>query len=448
MKKHTFLYVIYILIFLVICTGCSILGAEADYFAEEAFIDAIEQAVSEKQTVLNFNFADSDALEAQLDAALTKAYKRYIIGENIENIGWTARPYLRSTEVILDLKYHDSYKDDRNAAITYSEDVFAEAAIRTISDHTDSLTLLFTNDGTITDTGLEAEMDRILFGGEYAAMTYYLSRAQYSVTTYDEYLVLDLVFEYAENPPVSYEDLPQPEDTAQAIDMVLEQWTSSNIAVLYLSEAPENAEAYCHTVVTTAIANDADFTYNCETYYWNAYGTQDCIVTLDRRYDYDQSELDRMSAEVTAAAQQIASGVTATDPAEAVKEIADELCKRITYDEPLANSILSEHELSHESNIRRTAYGALIDGASVCTGYAKAFQLICDLKGIECWTIDGTVDGVGHEWNAVFIDGNIQYVDVTFADTGKKDKNYYLFGADRYEKDGYTPDEGFYIPAA
>ena len=447
MKKHILMCVISILIVTMLCTGCSILGAKAEVFAEETFIAALEQAAAQKQASLSFAYAASDALEAELDSALTKAYDRYIIGENIANISWTAQPFLRSTEIRLDLEYKEKYSDERSSAIRYSEEAFAAAVIEKISAREETLRMLFLNDGTITDTGLKAEMDRILFGGEYAAMTYYLSRAQYSVTTYDEYLVLGLEFDYAENTVGAFADLPQPESTEQAIEEILKQWNDSNIALLYLSETPADAEAYCHTVVTTAIANDADFTYNCETYYWNAYGTRDCIITLDRRYDYDQSELDRMSAEVTEAARQIAAEVTETDPAAAVKEIAGILCDRVTYDDPLASSILSEHELSHESNIRRTAYGALINGASVCTGYAKAFQLICDLKGIDCWTVDGTVEDVGHEWNAVFIDGEMLYVDVTFADTGKN-KDFYLFGEDLYQEKGYTADAGFYIPAA
>ena len=447
MRKQTLLLTVMILILAVFCTGCSFLGAEAAPFAQDEFIAALEQAVNGQQTKLSFTYEASDTLETQLDAALTEAYDRYIIGENVENIYWATKPFIRSTAVNLDIEYKADYSDGRASAVPYSADVFAEEIQKAVIARGGALEMLFPNDGTITDKVLETEMDRILFGGEYAAMTYYLARAQYSVTTYDEYIVLRLTMEYQEDQTKDFSAIPQPETIDDAIREVLEQWTESNVATLYLPVSPEDPEAYCHTVVTTAIANDADFTYNCETYYWNAYGTRDCIVTLDRRYDYDQAELDRMGEEVTAAAQEIAAQITAEEPTEKVREIAEILCDRVAYDDPLANSILSEHELSHESNIRRTAYGALIDGISVCTGYAKAFQLICNQLGIECWTIDGTVEDVGHEWNAVYIDGEMYYVDVTFADTGK-DKDFYLFGNDLYQREGYAADEDFYIPAA
>lgn len=58
----------------------------------------------------------------------------------------------------------------------------------------------------------------------------------------------------------------------------------------------------------------------------------------------------------------------------------------------------------------------------VCEGYAKAFQYLCDLSGIECYTVSGKMSGGtgagGHMWNIVRM-GNASYlVDVTNCDTG------------------------------
>ncbi|MBR4078591.1 MAG: hypothetical protein IKK29_00095 [Christensenellaceae bacterium] len=445
MKKQTGLF-IFIILLCALLAGCSLIGEKAEPFSEEEFIAAIEQAAAEKKTELIFAYETSDTLETRMDDALTKAYSRYIVGENILNISWTAKTALLSTSVSLELEYSDDYTDERASAYAYTEKTFTEMLEQAILGRRETLTMLLFNDGTITDTGLEAEINRILFSGENAVMTYYLSSTQYSVTTYDEYLVLDLTLEYIEDTP--FGSIPQPADPLDAIKETLRQWETDNSAILYLPEAPADPEAYCNMIVTTAIANDADFCYNSDTYYWNAYGTRDSIITLNRKCEYDESELRRMREEITAEAQKIAAEVTSTEPKETVKEIAGLICNRVSYDDPLANSILSEHGLSHESNIRRTAYGALIDGTSVCTGYAKAFQLVCDFAGIECWTIDGTVDEVGHEWNAVFIDGEKYYVDLTFADTGRKDKAFYLFDDGLFREQGYIIDEGFYIPAA
>lgn len=63
-----------------------------------------------------------------------------------------------------------------------------------------------------------------------------------------------------------------------------------------------------------------------------------------------------------------------------------------------------------------TAYGALVEGSAVCNGYAEAMKLLCDLSGVECRMISGTVDGENHAWNLVSIDGEWYHVDVTWDD--------------------------------
>lgn len=56
----------------------------------------------------------------------------------------------------------------------------------------------------------------------------------------------------------------------------------------------------------------------------------------------------------------------------------------------------------------------------VCEGYAKAFQLLCNLSNFSdttCYTISGSTGG-GHMWNVVNIEGNNYLVDATNSDIG------------------------------
>ncbi len=66
------------------------------------------------------------------------------------------------------------------------------------------------------------------------------------------------------------------------------------------------------------------------------------------------------------------------------------------------------------------AYGALLTGFAVCDGYAKAFDLLCYLSGIECLRINGKAASGGtaenHAWNKVNVDGRWYNVDVTWDD--------------------------------
>lgn len=62
-------------------------------------------------------------------------------------------------------------------------------------------------------------------------------------------------------------------------------------------------------------------------------------------------------------------------------------------------------------------YGALIDGRCVCDGYAKAFDLLMLLLGIDCYRVTGTADGGNHAWNKVKLGGQWYNVDVTWDDS-------------------------------
>lgn len=80
----------------------------------------------------------------------------------------------------------------------------------------------------------------------------------------------------------------------------------------------------------------------------------------------------------------------------------------------------------------------------VCEGYAKAFQYLCNLNGLTCYTVTGEMDGgtgAGiHMWNIVTLDGYNYLVDLTNSDTGTAGQNGGLFlaGTSGSMNTGYT----------
>ncbi|MCD7847737.1 MAG: hypothetical protein LUG49_06900 [Oscillospiraceae bacterium] len=83
----------------------------------------------------------------------------------------------------------------------------------------------------------------------------------------------------------------------------------------------------------------------------------------------------------------------------------------------------------------------------VCEGYAKAFQYLCDLAGIDCITVTGVMSGGtgagAHMWNVVRLDGVNYLVDLTNSDTDSIGQNGELFmvcasDAESSDSSGYT----------
>jgi len=91
-----------------------------------------------------------------------------------------------------------------------------------------------------------------------------------------------------------------------------------------------------------------------------------------------------------------------------VKHIYDYLAMNVDYDLSVANN----------QDVRSVFFSH----RSICAGYAKAFQYLCNLAGVDCTIIVGYADGgIGlqnHAWNLVrFDDNTFRYYDVTFGDS-------------------------------
>ena len=73
-------------------------------------------------------------------------------------------------------------------------------------------------------------------------------------------------------------------------------------------------------------------------------------------------------------------------------------------------------EYSMEAPDKYSMYGAMVDGRATCEGYAKSFQYIMRLLGIETLRYSGFLNespDTGHTWNAIKLDGQWYQVDVT-----------------------------------
>ena len=81
------------------------------------------------------------------------------------------------------------------------------------------------------------------------------------------------------------------------------------------------------------------------------------------------------------------------------------------------DSISSLTTYNSDASLNQSAYSALINGQTVCAGYARAFQLVCQKVGLTCYYVTGTASGEDHAWNIVAIDGDFYNVDLTWDDS-------------------------------
>nr|VZS00776.1 hypothetical protein MF5582_00768 [Mycoplasma feriruminatoris] len=94
----------------------------------------------------------------------------------------------------------------------------------------------------------------------------------------------------------------------------------------------------------------------------------------------------------------------------------------------------------------QTAYSSLVEKVSVCTGYAKGFEMLMDELGILCTLITSDVsprdvNGVKHVWNLVEIDGEWYHIDTTSDRIEKGQRQEYRFFL--LHDDDFTKDDVF-----
>ncbi len=57
------------------------------------------------------------------------------------------------------------------------------------------------------------------------------------------------------------------------------------------------------------------------------------------------------------------------------------------------------------------------NGSLQCQGYAKTFQYLCDVAGIDCMVVTGNnAEGTSHAWNVVYCENGYYVVDTTWGD--------------------------------
>ncbi len=171
------------------------------------------------------------------------------------------------------------------------------------------------------------------------------------------------------------------------------------------------------------------------------------VMRVHIGYNVTKAERDAILQEMTERVDEVLTlykGKSDFDFAVAAMEWLD---SHTYYDHSISGMISgASHYFKNNS-----AYAVFTKGASVCFGYASAYSMIMNKRGIPCLTVLGnskTQGEAGHAWNIAKIDGEWCHIDCTFCDYNGRlgddinvETNYSFFGltdeqvTHYYEKD-------------
>ena len=157
--------------------------------------------------------------------------------------------------------------------------------------------------------------------------------------------------------------------------------------------------------VVTAVYNDHPELFWFEAGIKYSYSPRnDLVVGILPVYNDLAADLSSAQSLFNSRAEEILS-VARGQPGLILQEasVHDALCDRCVY--------------VTESAYNQSAYSCLVEGRSVCSGYARAFQYLMQRLGVPVYYVTGTsISGEPHGWNLIMINGNAYNIDVTWDD--------------------------------
>lgn len=162
--------------------------------------------------------------------------------------------------------------------------------------------------------------------------------------------------------------------------------------------------------VFEAVCNDHPELFWLDTGYSCKYLKNGTCVEIILKYNDTANRLDAAKEKFNSCAESILAGARALGS---------------SYDQEMYvhNALMRLTEYDEGAELNQSAYSALVNGRSVCAGYARAFQYLMQQLGIPCYYCTGYA-GEDHAWNIVKLGVGYRNVDVTWDDTDPSTQNY------------------------
>lgn len=180
-----------------------------------------------------------------------------------------------------------------------------------------------------------------------------------------------------------------------------------------------------------AVYNDHPELFWLNTTFTCKYDKNKVCAELDLDYNMTQEELDKASPDFYNTANSILTELENLGPYEKEVKLHDLLIRQIDYDQG--------------ADMNQSAYSALVEGKSVCAGYARAYQYLMQRMGIPCYYCTGYA-GQDHAWNIVALDDGYYNVDVTWDDTPGGEYDYFNKTDEDYANTHIRQDMSINLP--
>lgn len=162
--------------------------------------------------------------------------------------------------------------------------------------------------------------------------------------------------------------------------------------------------------VVMAVYNDHPELFWLNTVFVCKYDKNRICAELGLEFNMTQEERAEASTDFYNTANSLLTEVEHLGIYEKERWLHDLLNDRIEYDK--------------SADMNQSAYSALVEGKSVCAGYARAYQYLMQRLGIPCYYCTGYA-GTDHAWNIVALDDGYYNVDLTWDDTPGGEYDYF-----------------------
>lgn len=185
--------------------------------------------------------------------------------------------------------------------------------------------------------------------------------------------------------------------------------------------------------VFEAVYNDHPELFWLETGYSCKYMRNGLCVAVTLHYNQTASCLQDSKILFDAKANEILAGAMGLSDAAAKEQyVYDTLAQKVEY--------------RADAGMNQSAYSALVNGESVCAGYARAFQYLLQQLQIPCYYCTG-FSGEDHAWNIVKLGSEYFNADVTWDDTDPVGYEYYNKTDEEFSKTHIRTGLSVYLPA-